>query len=356
MVKSKFSRILLIILPCIAAGNPLVSLVQKIHAGFPAGKLEAIESRFGWIMWVIRKSRKQQPNLMQVSGPHAEIRWKIDCISSFLFFGMEWESWLQGAGDFSPTAFLKFISISGWNFKAHCYDHSRGGQHSLYSRDSDFMFDSWEAASSFILWKAKIWCSLFCFCPETLLFHSFIKALNTFERNFFIKKESFFVCLFVLPNFVPWTTCAILLAVLGAWFRQGQHHPGDTGWGFVLSLACWCWQWDWAAAGWSQAAPALPFLRARVLTRVPALVSSLGNHVLLHELPPAVSGIWTILTSQLQDCSMQGGLHFRAGWSISPKHTLHLPRIMQKNPPILLTPAGSGFRILFPGFAKLYLN
>lgn len=45
---------------------------------------------------------------------------------------------LGGLGIFFPYCFTE-IYISFWfKFKAHCYDRSREGQHSLYSRESDF--------------------------------------------------------------------------------------------------------------------------------------------------------------------------------------------------------------------------
>lgn len=323
------------------------------------GKLEAIESRFGWIMWVLRKSRKQQPNLMQIS----EIRWKIDCISSFLFFGTEVGQLVAGDWGCFPHCFteihinfwLKFQSLLLWPFQWRTTQSLQQRQWLHFGAclicEKLLLLSSFEKQKFdvfFFVFALKLYCFILSSKPWILL-----KWIFLLKRNFL------FVCLFCQTLFPePPVPSSWLFWELGS--GRASTTLGTVCLGFcpvpATLVPCWCWQWDWAAAGWSQAAPALPFLRARVLTRVPALVSSLGNHVLLHELPPAVSGIWTILTSQLQDCSVLGGLHFRAGWSSSPKHTLLLPRIMQKNPPILLTPAGSGFRVLFPGFAKLYLN
>ena len=88
------------------------------------------------------------------------------------------------------------------------------------------LFDSQEAVSPFILQKAKIWRFLFWFCPEASLLHAFIKALNTFERNFLIKKQSF---LFVLSNFIPWTTStASLGTALPGPFGRSVQPPAPT--------------------------------------------------------------------------------------------------------------------------------
>lgn len=215
----------------------------------------------------------------------------------------------------------------------------------------------------FSVFVLKLYCFSLSSKPWILL-----KGIFLLKRNIF-----FFVCLFCQTLFpeppVPssWLFWELVSASCPDCSRgtkssrRGQHHPGDSGWGLVLALPRWWdaggWQGDWAAAGWSQAAPVLPFLRARVFTHVPALISSLGNHVLLHEPPPAGSGIWTIWLHSSRTALCWGGLHFRAGWSISPKNILLLPGIMQKKKPtILLTPVGSGFRVLFPGFSKPYLN
>jgi len=149
----QFWKVLITVLPWIAERNPMVSLVQDIHAGFPSGELGAIESKLGWIIWVIRKSRKQLARLIQISFAvsQVEIRWRTGCISSFFFF-----VWWGGRGFFFPNALLKFISISGSSFKAHCCDHSRGGQHSLYSKGRDFtLVPLWFPRSCFSFHPSK---------------------------------------------------------------------------------------------------------------------------------------------------------------------------------------------------------
>lgn len=98
--------------------------------------------------------------------------------------------------------------------------------------------------SSFEKQKFKV-----CFSVFVLKLHCFIlsskpgillKGIFWLKRNLFL-----FFFLFVLPNFVPWNTWPILLAVLGAWFSllpwllQG-HKKQQAGpcWLRVLSSPC----------------------------------------------------------------------------------------------------------------------
>lgn len=122
-----------------------------------------------------------------------------------------------------------------------------------------------------------------------------------------------------------------------------------------------------AAAGRARATPVLLFLRARVFTRVSAPISSPGNHALLHELSPAGSGMCTIRLQsskcdRTQDWSrtaFRGGLEgFSQARTASARDNAKKKKIKtKKNPTMIpLTPVGSGFRVLLPGFAKPYLN
>lgn len=255
----QFWKVLITVFPWIAARNPLVSLVQEIHAGFPTRKLRPIESRFGWIIWVIRKSGKQLASVIKISFAisQAEIRWRTGCISSFFFF-----SW--GFGDF-------FSLLLYWNLYQFLVQVSKLIAMTIPGEDSvvftaetvislQCLFDSWEAVFTFILLKAKIWGFRFWFCPETSLLHSFIKALNTFEIIFLIKKQSFLVfCQTFFPEPpVPLAWAQHFQGILGARFslqprlllgeKKQQAGPplswGHAGWWPspcpATSVGCWC--------------------------------------------------------------------------------------------------------------------
>lgn len=238
------------------------------------------------------------------------------------------QNWLY----FQLLLLLLLLLLLYWNLLSKLIAVTVPGreQHNLYSRDSTSLwclFDSWEAVLSFILSKAKnLRFSFFLLflCPGTSLLHSFIKALNTFERNFLIKKDSF---LFTLSNLVPWHTCTARLdaAIPGHFWELGSSAPAahkgvhrsttspHQG-PFPCSAAsleksgslCWWLTVGLSRVGWCHVAPVLLFLRARVITCTPALSSSLGNYVQIHELSPADSGMCTILLHSSKSDCMQG--------------------------------------------------
>lgn len=106
-------------------------------------KTGAIESRFGWITWVIDKEitkTTNQPDWVLICSFKQRSAGELAAFpgaSSFFFYLFLF----GGLGFFfPPTALLKFVSISGSSFKVHCYKHSGGGQHSLLKQRQWFHF------------------------------------------------------------------------------------------------------------------------------------------------------------------------------------------------------------------------
>lgn len=250
---------------------------------------------------------------------------------------MEEGGGLQGLGDFSPPCFTE-IHINFWlKFQSSLLCPFQGRTAQSQQQRQQFHFGACLIPEKLLLLSSfeKQKFEVFYFCPETLFFHSFIKALNTFEMNFLIKKDYFFVCfakLHSLNHLCHPLGCfgsSVQPPALTAPDTESSQAGPAPSWAVWLGsgpcpatlVGCWSWQWGWAAAAWSQAAPVLPFLRAGVVTRVPALISSLGNYVCSTSflLLVQVFGLFDFTAPGLLRA---GGADFRAGWSISPKHTL----------------------------------
>lgn len=292
---------------------------------------------------------------MQISSPHAEIRWKICCISSLFFWGWRKGGGLQGLGDFSPPALLKFISISGWSFKAHCYDHSRGGQHSLYSRGSNFILvHVWFLRSCFFFHLLK---------SKSLKFSIFVLKLYSFILSskpwillkgiFWLKRTIFFVCfakLHSLNHLCHPLGCFGSCSTSCPDCSRHKKQPGraSTMLGSlagVLSSPCHVGGMLVLAEGLSccclvTSCSCFAFPKGKGGHCVPAPISSLGNYVCSTSflLLVQVFGLFDFTAPGLLRA---GGADFRPGWSISPQHTLLLPGTMQKNPDPL-DPSGIG--------------
>lgn len=198
----------------------------------------------------------------------------------FLIFGSEEGEWVTGGWRLFPHCFteihinfwLKFQSSLPWPFQGRTAQSLQ--QRQWFHFGACLIPEKLLLLSSFEQQKFEVFFSVFC--PETLLFHSFIKALDTFERNFLIKKESFFCCccLFCQTLFPePPVPSSWLFWELGSAScpncskgikrtRQGQHHPGDTGWGScpgpATSVGCW-----WLAVGLITGCPCSAFPKGK---------------------------------------------------------------------------------------------
>lgn len=174
-----------------------------------------------------------------------------------IFLGMEEGGRVTGAWGLFPPCFTE-IHINFWlKFQSSLLWPFQGRTAQSLQQRQQFHFGACLIPEKLLLLSSfeKQKFEVFYFCPETLFFHSFIKALNTFERNFLIKKDYFF-CLFCQTSFpeplVPSSWLFWELFNLLPWLlqtqkaaRQGQDHAGESGWSLVLTLPCW---WD-AGAG-----------------------------------------------------------------------------------------------------------